>query len=253
MSEILQDNKIEQAKRDHKTVDNEGQIIVQNNKWFIVSLISMITSIILIFMWQGAENAADKPPETNWVLLYPDGSWRVEYKSPNDKQQFFTATIDKLLGDYINYRYQVIPATIRSDYGMASLFMGPILKKDFVKPSPEGFGAIEKAGEISADKNSATTKVEVVYFDHLGDIKGITPGTNKSTQFIRTNIYVDELVLDAQGNPRGNAIRKIITLTWNLADVESLKKKPQKFFLVNPIGLTIIDSKETIDTTYNRN
>jgi hypothetical protein len=250
---VVQENEIKKHQRDNRTPDDEGQIIVQNNKWFVIALISMITSIILIFMWQGAESAADKPPETNWVLLYPDGSWRVEFKAPSDTQEFFLSTIEALHDDYIKFRYQQIPATIRGDYGKASLFMSPAIKMNFVKEEPEGFGAITKAGEIQADKRALTIKVEVVFFDHLSDIEGVKPGTNNKTQFIRTNVYVDELVIGTDGVPVGNAIRKIINLTWKLLDAKELKLNKQKFFLVNPIGLTILDSKETIDTTYNRN
>jgi hypothetical protein len=250
---VVQENEIKKHQRDNRMPDDEGQIIVQNNKWFVIALISMITSIILIFMWQGAESAADKPPETNWVLLYPDGSWRVEFKAPSDTQEFFLSTIEALLEDYIKFRYQQIPATIRGDYGKASLFMSPTIKRNFVKEEPEGFGAITKAGEIQADKRALTIKVEVVFFDHLSDIEGVKPGTNNKTQFIRTNVYVDELVIGTDGVPVGNAIRKIINLTWKLLDAKELKLNKQKFFLVNPIGLTILDSKETIDTTYNRN
>lgn len=253
MGDILQQDKIEKLQRAHDNPDADGQIIVQNNKWFVVSLLSMITSVILIFMWQGAENAADKPPVTNWVLMYPDGSWRVEHKAPGDTQEFYKATIERLLWDYITFRYQEIPATIRTDYGKASLFMGPIVKSNFMKAEPEGFGAVVKAGEISADDRAPTKRLEYVFFDHISDIDGVVPGTKKQQQFIRTNVYVDELVMDFTGATQGNPIRKIITLTWKLADPESLKDKPKKYFLVNPIGLTIIDSKETIDTTYNRN
>lgn len=243
------EKEMKQIDKDNSTPDREGQIIVQNNRWFIVAIMLGMITFIQLFMLISARDEAEKPPVYYWMLMYPDGSWRIEHNPPSDKQEYFQATIDALLEDYVLYRYQTIPATIRSDYAKATLFMSPAVKRNFMAPAPEGFDAVTKAGEINENPRANTVKIEVVFFDHLNDAKGIIPGTKNPTQFIRSNVYVDEIEINHQGNPIGSPVRKIISLQWTLADVQSLRNHKQQYFLVNPLGLTILDSKQTIDTT----
>lgn len=228
-----------------KTADKDAQIFVEKNKWFVVVLLLVAMLVGLFFMYVGAKTESNKLSETRYVLIYPDGSWKIEFNPPSNTQQFFKTTIDKLLSDYITYRFAITPQTVRSDYGKATQFLSPQQREWFV--SPDGFNAIELAGTITNSNNSHTTKVNVLFFDHQDSVKGIFDGGKNSRRIIRTNIYTEEVTIDKYGTTINKPVRKIINLTWTLASKDQLAKKDQKFFLVNPLGLTILTERETID------
>jgi len=231
--------------KNFETADRDAQIFVEKNKWFVVVLFQMVMLVVLLFMYVSASSNASKPAETRYMLMYPDGSWNIEFNPPSNTQQYFKTTIDKLLSDYVSYRFGKIPQTIRSDYGKATLFMGAQQKSWFVGDT--GFNAIEEAGTISSSKSPNTTKVTVLFFDHQDAVKGVFDGGANTKKIIRTNVYIEETTMDKYGNSVSDPVRKIINLTWTLLNKKELKNKEQKFFLVNPLGVTILSERETID------
>ena len=231
--------------KNFETADKEGNAIVEKNKWFVVVLIQAVFLLIILFMYIGEASQNDKPAETRYMLMYPDGSWRVEFSPPSNQQEFYKTTIDKLLSDYVGYRFGKSPQTIRSDYAKATLFQGAQVKAYFVDEN--GFDAINKAGELSNNRNANTVKVNVLFFDHHDSVKGIFSGGSESKKIIKTNIYTEEIEIDRFGNSVGEPVRKIITMSWTLMSQKQLKKKENKFFLVNSLGLQILNERETID------
>lgn len=241
-----------EAKKMYKNTlpaDAESYQLVEKNKWFGFSLILLITVIILIFMNFSLQNAANKPAETRWLKMSPDGSWNVDVKPPESYQEYYTATIDKLLSDYISYRFQEIPQTIRSDYGKALIFQDIKLQQWF--RGSDGFNAIEKAGDISTAKNGVTKQVRLLFFDHKDSLTGIFDGGKSKSQIVNSTAYIEEIMTDKYGMDMGSPVRKVINLSWIIQSAKNLKKKDTQYFRVNPIGLLILSERENIDRAYN--
>jgi len=196
-------------------------------------------------MYLNAASATEKPAETRYILMYPNGEWKIEFNPPANQQQFYKSTVDKLLSDYVNYRFSEIPQTIRSDFAKATLFLGAQQRSWFM--NEDGFNAIDLAGAISTSKNPDTKRVNVLFFDHQDSVTGVFDAGAKTKKIIRTNIYIEEVKTDKYGSSISKPVRKIINLTWTLASEEQLNTKKRKYFLVNPIGLTILTERETID------
>lgn len=246
---MLNETETKSNTRDFSSADANGKTSTERNKWFVIALAQTLVFIVMLFVLNNTADKASKPPQMGWVLLYPDGSWRVEFNAPSSIQEYFKTTIDSLLTQYVEYRYQQIPQTIRDDYGRATLFQSPAVKQNFV--SPDGFNAIEKAGVISTSRSPDTKRVEVVFFDHQDSVKGIFKAGSSTGRIVRSTVYVDETVIDNYGLPVGNPTRKIINLSWTLKNPDDLKNKEQKFFSVNPLGLEILTERDTIDGAYS--
>lgn len=228
--------------------DAEAYQIVEKNKWFGLSMLFLLIITVLIFMNFSLQNAANKPPETRWLKMSPDGSWAVDVKPPESYQEYYTATIDKLLSDYVEYRFQEIPQTIRSDYGKALIFQELKLQQWF--KGEDGFNAIGKAGDISTSKNGVTKTIKLLFFDHKDSLVGIFDGGKSKSQIVHSTAYIEEVSTDKYGITIGKPVRKIINLSWMIQSSERLKKKDTQYFRVNPIGLLILSERENIDRAY---
>ncbi|MGP4944090.1 hypothetical protein [Pseudoalteromonas nigrifaciens] len=233
----------------YSSADSIAKSTTEKNKWFAIALAQTLVFIVMLFVLNNTADKASKPPQMGWVLLYPDGSWRVEFNAPSSVQEYFQTTIDSLLTKYVEYRYQQIPQTIRDDYGRATLFQAAEVKENFT--SSKGFNAVEKAGVISTSRSPETKRVEVVFFDHQDSVKGIFNGGKSNGRIVRTTVYVDETITDVNGVAIGKPVRKIINLSWTLKNPDQLKNKEQKFFSVNPLGLEIRTERDTIDGAYS--
>ena len=112
MSKNLTNAEVRQLGKHTAPADAEAFQMVEKNRWFFVTIFLLIIICMLVINTFSLQSEALKPPVTNWVKLYPDGHWKVEAKSPDSVQDFYHTTIDKLLNDYLEYRFQEIPQTI---------------------------------------------------------------------------------------------------------------------------------------------
>lgn len=236
------------AAKSFEAPDTKAKLTSAGARWFAVTLILLFVVITLLFMLSSANSRAEKAPEVRWVMLYPNGEWRVQFTPPASPQQFFNQTIDNLLTDYLEYRHQQIPQTIRNDYGRATVFMSKAVQREFI--SPEGFNAVEKAGVITTSKSPELKRINVIFFDHQDIVSDAVFRSGKKP-VIRTTAYIDEEILDQYGNKISNPVRKIINLTWTLKTPKELRNEERKFFIVNPIGLEILSERVTVDSVYN--
>jgi hypothetical protein len=245
----LTNKEVKEIQKDTSPADAESKQIVETNKWFVFSALLLFVVIVLIFMNFNLQNAANKPPETRWLKMSPDGSWAVDVKPPNSYQEYYTTTIDKLLSDYIGYRFQEIPQTIRSDYGKALIFQDIKLQRWF--KAEDGFNAIGKAGEISTSTNGMTKKVKLLFFDHKESLTGIFNGGKNKSQIVNSTAYIEEIFIDKYGISNSDPIRKVINISWMIQAAKDIRDKETQYFRVNPIGILILTERENIDRAYN--
>lgn len=227
--------------------ETKGKLISSNSKWFLLSITLVLVILIMLFMLNNAYKDANKAPEYRWVMLYPDGQWRIQFTPPDSPQKFFRTTIDSLLTDYLEYRYQRIPQTIRNDFGRATTFMSKPVHTDFMKPT--GGNAVEVAGTLSTSRSPIKTEISVLFFDHQDIVDDAIFASGKKP-VIRTAAYIKEVDKDQYGNEVSRPVRRIVNLSWTLLSLNELKSKEKKFFEVNPLGLEILSEKSRIDGAY---
>lgn len=212
-------------------------VAVDRNKWFVVALILSLIIILMFFYITSLVGKATANTQVIWVKMFSDGHSEVETSAPSDIQQFYRANIDKNIADYVSYRWNQRPTTIREDYGRALLFMGRELGGSFT--NPQGFYAADKAAKISSaiDSDSITYHVDLI--DHYDKKATYTAATKTKGELYRTNIYVTKSVNGAHGENKAKPESFILQLDWRLATKDELKDKNKDYFLVNSVGLVI--------------
>ena len=214
-----------------------AMVAVDRNKWFVVTLILSLIIALMFFYITSLVGKATANTQVIWVKMFSDGHSEVEMSAPSDVQQFYRANIDKNITDYVSYRWNQRPTTIREDYGRALLFMGRELGGVFT--NPQGFYAADKAAKISSaiDSDSITYHVDLI--DHY-DKKAMYIAASKTKgELYRTNVYLTKSVTGVHGENKSKPENFILQIDWRLATKDELKDKPKDYFLVNSIGLVI--------------
>lgn len=215
-----------------------GQTKAERNRLFLILMGFIVVVIIaLCFSWYAFEKAQNNK-EIMFIKMFPNGTWEnINYKS-QDEQLYFKTTVDSLLAKYTEKRYGVIPMTIASDYGEAQVFMDDNLRQQFLSKS--GFDAIGKAQQYSQSKN----QIKVIWRlnNHYDQITGQINGIN--TRVFKTNVY---FTIDKVISGQSKETKMMLTLSWRLLAKQELEKQDKDYLRVNPIGLTVISQKLTLE------
>ena len=95
-------------------VKREAALSADKNRWFIATLLLSVVAIIAMALAYSAGKRADTNIKVAWVKMYPNGTWDVEFQDENRAPQFFQATIDYLIRQWVERRYSQIPHSIKS-------------------------------------------------------------------------------------------------------------------------------------------
>lgn len=212
-------------------------VAVDRNKWFIIALMLSLIILIQAFYNNRLSQQAIKNTEVLYIKMYSDGRSEMATSAPDDVQQFYVRNIDKHITDYVSYRWDERPSTIREDYGRALLFMGTELAGTF--QSPQGYFAADKAAKLSTALDADTTTYHVDLIDHYDKKTMYEAGGKRKTDLYRTNVYLTKSVTGAHGEIKGKPEKYILQLDWRLAIKDELKDKNKDFFMVNALGVVI--------------
>lgn len=201
----------------------------------IICLLCIVSLVSICFAWSEAKRA-DSNIKVAWVKMYPNGTWDVEFHDENRQQEFFQATIDYIITQWVERRYQEFSHSIKTDYGYVYIFMSPDLRSDFL--SPDGYNAPAKAAEIADCTACRQVKIKVRNIDHydsdktrFGQYQGI---------LYRTNVFVNKTILNADGSPSGDEPEKLIVpIQWRIMAKEEIQAQ-KDILKQNPIGLEIV-------------
>jgi hypothetical protein len=236
--------------KDEKTVERnaiETDLIpilkAEKNRWHVVAIAMLAIIAILIFNVNSANERAEMNTEVIYLKMFSDGTWQVAKTSPDNVQDFYATTVDKLLEDYVVARYGLIPATIRRDYGFVLNFLSPALQEDFT--SDKGFNAAQKAADVLSKIDHPSTEVKVGVKDHYD--RSRADFSNGTGEAIRSNIYFTEQKVSVAGVKDPDIKRYILSITWRLLTPPELKGKTKDYFQANPIGIEIIKQDKYLD------
>jgi len=224
-------------------VDVIAMLRAEKNRWHLVVVFLIVIVTIQCFYINDANERAEVNTEVLYLKMYSNGSWDVQESKPENIQDFYRATVDKLLDDYVVARYGILPATIRRDYGFAINFMDTRLAEEFT--SPNGFNAAQKAADVLSKIDHPITEVKIGVKDHYD--KSRADFSNGTGEVIRTNIYFTEQQIAKNGQKDPEIKSYILSITWHLLSPTELKGKSRDYFSANPIGIEIIKEEKYLD------
>jgi len=217
-----------------KIVRREAALSTDKNRWFIATLLLSVVAIIAMALAYSASKRADTNIKVAWVKMFPNGTWDVEFQDENRAPEFFQATIDYLIRQWVERRYSQIPYSIKNDYGYVYNFMSPKLRKEFISSSQ--FNAPQKAAELTACSACNHIEFKVRTIDHYDSDK--TRFGKYEGVLYRSNVFVQR----QEKNPDGTLVETtnmIVPLQWRIKATEEIQAD-KKMLEHNPIGLAII-------------
>lgn len=221
------------------------KLVSINTKLYVVLVLSIIFNLLQGFWINSANTRAETNTELMYVKMYPNGTWDVEYRKSGNEADFFPLTIDKLIQDYVIARYNVIPGSMRREYGFAATFMAPALHEWFTGAGQGQFNAPEKAEDLNGSK--ITEEVNIRFVDHFDVSTGVFVRGN--SDIYRTNVFIERAKKNSLGQQQGEAINEVVTLHWRIKSVKELKNLSRDDLRANPIGLEVIKDSKTLDVS----
>ncbi len=219
--------------------DNIPGLVVTNNRLLVINVVLLLAFMGALAYGAVVTYVAKDNEKLIYVKLAPDGTWFVDTSfAHKDETDFFPATIDHLLGNYVMRRFREDPATVRNDYGYALVLMDANLAQFF--KSQSGFNAAGKAAEIRSCQRCDIKEVEVRNIHHF-DVDRLAGGNPDDTTY-RTNVYINEAIRSFADNAVSSRKRAIITLRWRLTPKSEMPRS-RKALMANPIGLKIIEER----------
>lgn len=223
----------------HLNPDNIPGLVVTNNRLLAGNLVLLLAFICALAYGIAVTVMAKNNEKLIYVKLSPEGTWFIDTRfAHKDETDFFPATIDHLLSNYVTRRFREDPATVRNDYGFALVLMDQTLARHF--KSPSGFDAAGRAARIRACSGCDTREVEVRNIYHF-DMDRLAGGNPDDASY-RTNVYINEFLRSAADHSVLETRRTIVTLRWRLTPRRALSRD-RNVLMANPIGLKIIEEK----------
>ena len=223
----------------HLNPDNIPGLIVTNNRLLVGNLVLLLAFLGALGYAIAMTVMAKNNEKLIYVKLAPDGTWFIDTRfAHKDETDFFPATIDHLLSNYVTRRFREDPATIRNDYGYALVLMDSGLAQHF--KSPGGYDAAGKAARIRACTGCDVRDVEIRNIYHF-DMDRLADGHPDDSSY-RSNVYINELLRSSADHGVLDTRRAIVTLRWRLMPRSALSRD-RNVLMANPIGLKIIEEK----------
>jgi len=219
------------------------RLVSINTKLYVVLLLSFVFNIIQGFWINSANKRAETNTELMFVKMFPNGTWDVEYRKSGNEVDFFPLTIDKLIHDYVKARYEVLPDSMRRNYGLALLFMSPGLGNKFVGNGDGQFNAPLKAKEFK--ERGLTELIKIRLVDHYDVSNGNFVRGN--SDIYRTNVFIERTTENSEGQRQGDPVFEVIGLHWRVKSIKELEKLTAEELRANPIGVEIIRDDISLD------
>ena len=221
-----------------KPVARDAILAVDRNRWFYVSVGLLILCLLLGLQTMQANKRFAENVQVAWVKMSPSGTWDIEFYDESRGAEFYPATIDYMLTQFVERRYSKVRNSIENDYGFALQFMAPPLARWFV--DSEQFNAAGKVAEILKSGEGAETFIKVGPVDHY-DSDITTFGKAEGTLY-RSHIFVTETRHNSDGSLAGEPVPKIVSIQWRIKSKGEIAAD-KKMLRINPVGLEVIKSE----------
>lgn len=230
---IVLDEAAQRNLKAKRPLARDAVIAVDRNRWFLIAVIMACIALYALYSANVANERYERNVRVQWVKMYPNGTWDIEFYDESRAQEFFPATIDALLTQFVERRFSKQRMTIKYDYGFATQFLSQDLEKEFLDPNRGNAAQIAAQVEQCSDCNQTVIKVRNI--DHY-DAEKIKLGATEGALY-RTNIFVREVTLNKQGDVVKEA-NKIISLAWRIREKNEVNVT-KEVLVLNPIGLEI--------------
>lgn len=222
--------------RHAKTIANSR---AQENRWFYVALVSLGVAGVASFGWHQADKRYAENVRVAYVKLAPNGTYFVDYTDEKKPVEFYKATVESKLAEWVEKRYSKRKSTITTDYGFAHLMMSTELQNDFMVNEQ----AAKVAAEIVACSNCGERDMKIRDIQSID--KDLVPGSKTRQQF-NTLVFA----IEKRREPSGQVTcsNKIVTLLWTFRPQAEIVNKREEL-RYNPLGQEIIRSTIRDDPT----
>lgn len=209
------------------------------NRWFYVALTSLAVAFVASYGWHQADKRFAENVRVAYVKLAPNGTYFVDYTDENKPVEFYKATVESKLAEWVEKRYSKRKSTITTDYGFAHLMMSTELQNDFMVNEQ----AAKVAAEVVACGNCSEKEMKIRDVQSID--KDLVPGSTTREQF-NTLVFA----LEKKREPSGSVTcsNKIVTLLWTFRPQAEIVNKREEL-RYNPLGQEIIRSTIRDDPT----
>lgn len=221
-----------------KQIGLVAKLTSDNIRYFwIILMLGLISCISILSAWSSSKRA-DHNIKVAWVKMYPNGTWDVEFHDESRGPEFFQSTIDYILRNWTIRRFSEIPASIKSDYGYAYVFMSPKLRNRFMSKGEGGFNAADKAAQIADSTAYREVRIQYRNMDHYDSDK-TTFGKYQGTLY-RTHVFINKITHNTDGSPLPDPQKMIVSIQWRILSKEEIQAD-KEIIEQNPIGLEIVE------------
>jgi hypothetical protein len=209
------------------------------NRWFYVALASTAVACLTSFGWHQADKRFAENVRVAYVKLAPNGTYFVDYSDDKNPVEFYKATVESKLAEWVEKRYSKRKSTITTDYGFAHLMMSTELQNDFMVNEQ----AAKVAAEVVACGNCSEKDMKIREVQSID--KDLVPGSTTREQY-NTLVFAIEKKREQSGQV--SCSNKIITLIWTFRPQAEIVNKREEL-RYNPLGQEIIRSTIRDDPT----
>lgn len=209
------------------------------NRWFYVSLASIAMTCVASYGWHIADKRYAENVRVAYVKLAPNGTTFVEYEEDGKPVDFYKATVESKLAEWVEKRYSKRRSTITTDYGFAHLMMSTEMQNDFMVNEQ----AAKVAAEAVACANCSEKEMKIRDVQSID--KDLVAGSSTRQQY-NTLVFAIEKKREAGGAV--TCSNKIVTLLWTFRPTPEVVNKREEL-RYNPLGQEIIRSTIRDDPT----
>lgn len=239
----LLDQKKQEALGKSRDEQSLARAIGDRNRWFLMCCLLAVGTIWCANGWRVAENRYADNVQVSYVKLDPSGGYTVEFYNENRDVEFFQATVDAKIWEWVERRYSKLKESIRFDYGFVYVFMSPELQQEFMNE----YKADEVAAELQTCPQCDQIIVKPRVIQHLGDFKYVSARTKKDQRIYNTTVYATQKTKNHSGSLIGTPENVIVTLTWRIKTLSQIQSE-RKNLNQNPVGIEIIRYDLKTDT-----
>ena len=212
-------------------------------RWFYICIFLSIALIITMYGWYQANERFASNIQVAWVKLDPSGGYTVQFQNERTPTEFYQATIDTKLQEFIELRYAKKRATIATNYLEMVALLSATLRQDFIK----NYQPLKVATEFVACTVCEEVTIKVNYINHFGQRPAYNAVGQGRKNIYSTWIFFTETSVSADGTVTAQTNR-VAALKWTFRPKNEILNQ-KNWLQVNPLGMEIVELSLRNDPT----
>lgn len=228
--------------RAQSRLDQLASVTVDRARWFLAFLMLGGVTLFSALGWYVADARYAENVRVAWVKLDPSGAYTVEFADQVRPVEFFQATLESKISEFVERRYRKNSATIGVDYRFVGFFLSPKLAKQFL--GTDDYNAARVAAQFAECKGRCIERdVRVRVVQHRTQTPLRIPEYADTTMY-ETLVFATFVERKHDGTiaDRRNAI---VQMAWRIKGKDEIVSN-KAMLVANPLGLEVlsIDLKE---------